>query len=251
MPAKRIIPCLDVKNGRTVKGINFEGLADVGDPVELGARYAEEGADELVYLDISASKEDRGTFTELVERIASRINIPFTVGGGISSLEDAARLLDAGADNITVNSAAVANPQLITDIASHYGRQFVVVAIDARRDGDVWRVTTHGGSRLTDRELFSWAREVESLGAGEIMFTSMDHDGTRSGYPCDTFARLCEEVSIPVIASGGAGCTADIAEVLTKGKADAALAASIFHYGDTTVNSLKQQLALEGIEVRI
>lgn len=251
MPAKRIIPCLDVKNGRTVKGINFEGLADVGDPVELGARYAEEGADELVYLDISASKEDRGTFTELVERIASRINIPFTVGGGISSLEDAARLLDAGADKITVNSAAVANPQLITDIASHYGRQFVVVAIDARRDGDVWRVTTHGGSRLTDRELFSWAREVESLGAGEIMFTSMDHDGTRSGYPCDTFARLCEEVSIPVIASGGAGCTADIAEVLTKGKADAALAASIFHYGDTTVNSLKQQLALEGIEVRI
>lgn len=251
MPAKRIIPCLDVKNGRTVKGINFEGLADVGDPVELGARYAAEGADELVYLDISASKEERNTFTGLVERIAARINIPFTVGGGIASVDDAARLLEAGADKITVNSAAVADPGLITEIASRYGRQFVVVAIDAKKADGIWRVTTHGGSRLTDRELFSWAKEVEERGAGEIMFTSMDHDGTRSGYPCDTFARLCDSVNIPVIASGGAGSVADIAEVLTAGKADAALAASIFHYGDMTVKALKNALAADGIEVRL
>lgn len=251
MPAKRIIPCLDVKNGRTVKGVNFEGLTDVGDPVELGARYAEEGADELVYLDISASKEDRNTFTELVARIADRINIPFTVGGGISSIDDASRLLDAGADKITINSAAVANPALITEIASRYGRQFVVVAIDAKRIDGVWRVTTHGGSRLTDKELFSWAKEVEERGAGEIMFTSMDHDGTRNGYPCDTFAKLCAEVSIPVIASGGAGSVEDIAEVLAAGKADAALAASIFHYGETTVNKLKKDLTGKGIEVRL
>ena len=251
MPAKRIIPCLDVKGGRTVKGINFEGLADVGDPVELGARYAAEGADELVYLDISASKEDRATFTDLVTRIAERINIPFTVGGGISSIEDAARLLEAGADKITINSAAVANPALITEISNRYGRQFVVVAIDAKKVDGQWRVTTHGGSRLTDRELFSWAKEVESRGAGEIMFTSMDHDGTRNGYPCDTFARLCSELSIPVIASGGAGNAQDIVKVLTDGRADAALAASIFHYGDTTVNSLKKTLTSEGIEVRL
>ena len=251
MPAKRIIPCLDVKNGRTVKGINFEGLADVGDPVELGARYAQEGADELVYLDISASKEERNTFTDLVGRIAERINIPFTVGGGISTIEDAARLLDAGADKISINSAAVANPDLITEIATRYGRQFVVVAIDAKQIDGVWRITTHGGSRLTDRELFSWAHEVEQRGAGEILFTSMDHDGTKNGYPCDTFARLCSELSIPVIASGGAGCTDHIAEVLTEGKADAALAASIFHYGETTVNSLKQELSDKGLEVRL
>lgn len=251
MPAKRIIPCLDVKNGRTVKGINFEGLSDVGDPVELGAGYAAEGADELVYLDISASKEERNTFTGLVSRIAEKINIPFTVGGGISSLDDASRLLDAGADKITINSAAVANPGLITEIADRYGRQFVVVAIDAKVVEGVWRVTTHGGSRLTRRELFAWAKEVEQLGAGEIMFTSMDHDGTKNGYPCDTFARLCSEVSIPVIASGGAGNAGDIARVLTEGKADAALAASIFHYGETTVDSLKKYLIEQGIEVRL
>lgn len=251
MPTKRIIPCLDVKNGRTVKGINFVGLTDVGDPVELGALYAAEGADELVYLDISASREDRSTFTELVSRIAERINIPFTVGGGISTIEDAARLLEAGADKITINSAAVANPDLISEISARYGRQFVVVAIDAKCVDGVWRITTHGGSRLTDIELFSWAKEVEERGAGEIMFTSMDHDGTRSGYPCETFARLCSSLSIPVIASGGAGSAEDIADVLTEGEADAALAASIFHYGDTTVNSLKQDLDSKGIEVRL
>lgn len=251
MPAKRIIPCLDVRDGRTVKGINFVGLTDVGDPVELGARYAAEGADELVYLDISASCEGRATFTDLVARISERINIPFTVGGGISSIDDASRLLDAGADKITVNSAAVANPELIGEIAMKYGRQFVVVAIDARRVDGIWRVTTHGGSRTTDKELFSWARKVERLGAGEIMFTSMDHDGTRSGYPCEVFASLCDTLSIPVIASGGAGSVEDIAEVLTAGHADAALAASIFHYGEISIGELKRELHDKGIEVRL
>lgn len=251
MPAKRIIPCLDVRGGRTVKGINFEGLADVGDPVELGARYAAQSADELVYLDISASREERATFTGLVSRIAERINIPFTVGGGISSVQDAARLLDAGADKITVNSAAVADPSLVEAIARRYGRQFVVVAIDARQVDGIWRVTTHGGSRLTDRELFSWASEVENRGAGEIMFTSMDHDGTRSGYPCDTFARLCDSLNIPVIASGGAGSVEDIARVLGDGHADAALAASIFHYGEITIPELKRKLSTLNIEVRL
>lgn len=252
MLAKRIIPCLDVKNGRTVKGVNFEGLADVGDPVELGARYAAEGADELVYLDITASREGRGTFTKMVERVADRVNIPFTVGGGISSLDDAAALLDAGADKITVNSAAVAHPQLISDIASRYGSQFVVVAIDAKTVSDgTWRITTHGGSRLTDIELFEWARNVQQLGAGEILFTSMDHDGTRTGYPCHTYAALASTLDIPVIASGGAGSAQDIVDVLTDGRADAALAASIFHYGEITIADLKRQLSQRGIAVRI
>ncbi|MBD5324832.1 MAG: imidazole glycerol phosphate synthase subunit HisF [Bacteroides sp.] len=250
MPAKRIIPCLDVKNGRTVKGINFEGLVDVGDPVELGARYASDGADELVYLDISASREDRTTFTSLVERIADRINIPFTVGGGIRSIDDAARLLDAGADKITVNSAAVARPQLVSEIAARYGSQFIVVAVDARCIDGVWRITTHGGSRPTDHELMAWVTEMESRGAGEIMFTSMDHDGTRSGYPCSTFARMAEILRIPVIASGGAGSVDDIADVFRLGKADAALAASIFHYGQITIAHLKDCLAEKGIDVR-
>ncbi|MBD5331190.1 MAG: imidazole glycerol phosphate synthase subunit HisF [Bacteroides sp.] len=250
MPAKRIIPCLDVKNGRTVKGINFEGLVDVGDPVELGARYASDGADELVYLDISASREDRTTFTSLVERIADRINIPFTVGGGIRSIDDAARLLDAGADKITVNSAAVARPQLVSEIAARYGSQFIVVAVDARCIDGVWRITTHGGSRPTDHELMAWVTEMESRGAGEIMFTSMDHDGTRSGYPCSTFARMAEILRIPVIASGGAGSVDDIADVFRLGKADAALAASIFHYGQITIAHLKDRLAEKGIDVR-
>lgn len=251
MVAKRIIPCLDVKDGRTVKGVNFVDLRDVGDAVELGQYYARSGADELVYLDISASKEGRATFTRLVERISDGINIPFTVGGGISSLEDAARLLDAGADKISINSAAIANPALIDQIAARYGSQFVVVAIDARQGEDgIWRVTTHGGSRQTDKELFSWAREAEQRGAGEILFTSMNHDGTRSGYPCDTFARMAEELSIPIIASGGAGSVADIAEVLTAGRADAALAASIFHFGEITVGDLKKELKKLDICVR-
>jgi cyclase len=253
MLAKRIIPCLDVKHGRTVKGINFEQLKDVGDAVELGAHYAAAGADELVYLDISASLEERATFTDLVRRIADRINIPFTVGGGIASVDDARRLLDAGADKVTINSAAVRNPQIINDIASIYGSQFVVVAIDARHtDADgLWHVTTHGGTQMTDKELYSWAQTVEQLGAGEILFTSMNHDGMRSGYPCDTYARLAQLLHIPVIASGGAGSAKDIAEVLTLGRADAALAASIFHYGELTINQLKKQLQAENIPIRL
>ena len=251
MLAKRIIPCLDIKDGQTVKGINFLGLKDVGDPVELGRRYAEQGADELVYLDISATQEGRRTFAELVTRIAERINIPFTVGGGIASVEDAGRLLASGADKVTVNSAAVRNPKLISDIASKYGSQFVVVAIDAKQADGRWRVTTHGGRRLTDRELFSWAAEAQRRGAGEILFTSMDHDGTKNGYPCDTYARLSERLSIPVIASGGAGSVRHIADVLTFGKADAALAASIFHYGEIPIPSLKRQLYEQHITVRL
>ena len=225
MVAKRIIPCLDVKEGRTVKGVNFEGLRDVGDAVELGRHYAEEGADELVYLDISATREGRSTFT---------------------------RLLDAGADKISINSAAIRNPQLIDEIATRYGSQFVVLAIDARLEADgVWHATTHGGSQASDRELFAWAKEGEARGAGEILFTSMNHDGTRSGYPCDTFARLSESVNIPIIASGGAGSAGDIAEVLTSGKADAALAASIFHFGEISIGELKRQLREQGICVRL
>lgn len=252
MLAKRIIPCLDVKDGRTVKGINFLGLKDVGDPVELGAKYAKDGADELVYLDISASLEGRNTFTGLVAKISERINIPFTVGGGIKTIDDAHRLLQAGADKITVNTAAVENPELINQISDYYGNQFVVAAIDAKlmEDG-LWHVTTHGGHQLTDKELYSWAKEVEERGAGEIMFTSMNHDGTKSGYPCDVFQKLNEILSIPVIASGGAGSWEDIEEVFIKGQADAALAASIFHYGETSIYELKRKLKEEGIPVRL
>ncbi len=251
MLAKRIIPCLDVKNGRTVKGINFEGLRDVGDPVELGRRYADEGADELVYLDISASREGRSTFLDLVKRVAAGVNIPFTVGGGISGLQHASALLEAGADKISVNSAAVANPQLISDIAKCYGSQFVVVAIDARQGDDgIWRVTTHGGSRSTDRELFSWANEAVERGAGEILFTSMNHDGTGQGYPLEVYERLAS-LPVPVIASRGAGNAGNIAEVLAPERADAALAASIFHYGTLSIAEVKNELAKRGIPVRL
>lgn len=251
MLAKRIIPCLDIKEGQTVKGINFLELRDVGDPVALGRKYAEEGADELVYLDISASMEGRKTFAELVTRIAENINIPFTVGGGITSVDDAGRLLGAGADKVTVNSAAVLHPQLISDIASKYGNQFIVVAIDAKQIDGTWRITTHGGHRLTERELFTWAVEAQERGAGEILFTSMDHDGTKNGYPCETYARMSELLSIPVIASGGAGSVQNIADVLTIGCADAALAASIFHYGEIPIPYLKQELTKQHITVRL
>lgn len=250
MLAKRIIPCLDIRDGQTVKGIHFEGLRQVGDPVELGAKYAAQGADELVYLDISASEEGRRTFTELVTRIAARIDIPFTVGGGISSVEDAGRLLDAGADKVTVNSAAVRNPALIDAIAARYGSQFVVASIDARQVDGRWVVTTHGGKRPTDRELFTWVREAVERGAGEILFTSMDHDGTKNGYPCETFAQLAE-LPVPIIASGGAGSVGHIAEVLTRGRADAALAASIFHYDEIPIPVLKRELDRRGIPVRL
>ena len=251
MLAKRIIPCLDIKDGATVKGINFEGLRNVGDPVELGRRYAQEGADELVYLDISATLEGRNTFAALVERIAENINIPFTVGGGISSVEDAARLLTAGADKVTVNSAAVRDPQLVSDIAAKYGSQFVVVAIDAKLIDGVWRVMTHGGKKPSERELFSWAKEAQERGAGEILFTSMNHDGTKSGYPCDTFRELNRMLSVPIVASGGAGTVRHIVDVLTEGEADAALAASIFHYGEIPIPFLKQELAKAGVAVRL
>ena len=250
MVAKRIIPCLDVKDGQVVKGINFEGLKEVGDAVEMGAQYAREGADELVYLDISATREGRRTFAALVEKIAERIDIPFTVGGGIGSLEDAARLLDAGADKVSVNSAALARPELIGELAGKYGSQFVVVAIDAKNLNGEWICTTHGGSRFTERELYSWAREAQERGAGEILFTSMDHDGTKAGYACDVYARLCTELSIPVIASGGAGSVQDIVDVLTVGKADAALAASIFHYGTLPIPVLKEALKNANVNVR-
>ena len=252
MLAKRIIPCLDVMNGQVVKGINFLGLKEIGDPVEMGAEYSAQGAEELVYLDISASSEGRKTFTDLVRRISERIDIPFTVGGGISSFEDGARLLDAGADKITINSAAVQHPELIGKIASHYGSQFVVVAIDARQTPDgKWQVMTHGGHRETDRELFSWAAEVQDRGAGEILFTSMDHDGTKNGYACQAYSEMASFLTIPVIASGGAGTVAHIEEVLREGKADAALAASIFHYGEIRIPELKRKLREDGINVRI
>ena len=250
MVAKRIIPCLDVKDGLVVKGINFEGLKEVGDAVEMGAQYARDGADELVYLDISATKEGRRTFATLVERIAREIDIPFTVGGGIGSVEDAARLLDAGADKVSINSAALANPALIGQVAGKYGSQFVVVAIDAKCMDGRWICTTHGGSRFTDRELFSWAAEAQERGAGEILFTSMDHDGTKAGYACEVYARLCQQLSIPVIASGGAGSVQDIVDVLTLGRADAALAASIFHYGEIPIPVLKQALKAANVNVR-
>lgn len=251
MVAKRIIPCLDVKDGQVVKGINFEGLKEVGDAIQMGVKYSQEGADELVYLDISASHEGRRTFVDLVGKIAQGINIPFTVGGGISSIEDASRLLDAGADKISVNSAAIANPELISKIAGKYGNQFVVVAIDAKCIDGKWIATTHGGRKFTDKELYSWAHEAQERGAGEILFTSMDHDGTRQGYACDVYSKLCSELFIPVIASGGAGCIKDIVDVLTNGKADAALAASIFHYGQISIPELKNALIAEGLDIRI
>ena len=251
MVAKRIIPCLDVKDGVVVKGINFEGLREVGDAVDMGVQYAREGADELVYLDISASREGRSTFAELVKRIARGIDIPFTVGGGIGSVEDAARLLEAGADKISVNSSALADPSLISRIAGKYGSQFVVVAIDAKCVEGRWICTTHGGSRFTERELFEWAREAQERGAGEILFTSMDHDGTRAGYACEVYAKLDSLLSIPVIASGGAGSVQDIVDVLTRGRASAALAASIFHYNQIPIPALKQALQQANIPVRL
>ena len=251
MVAKRIIPCLDVLDGRTVKGVNFVGLRDVGDAMELGCEYARQNADELVYLDISATVEGRNTFTALVERISRNINIPFTVGGGIASLDDAARLLDAGADKISINSAAVRNPSLIDDIALKYGSQFVVLAIDAKLVEGNWMITTHGGRKLTEKELFAWAHEGQERGAGEILLTSMEHDGTRGGYPCELFAALSQQLSIPIIASGGAGSVDDIADVLSRGCADAALAASIFHYGEIGIGDLKKELRNRNIEVRI
>ena len=251
MHTVRIIPCLDVNNGRVVKGVNFVNLTDAGDPVEIAAAYDAAGADELVFLDITASSDGRNTVVDMVRRVAEKVFIPFTVGGGISSLDDAARLLDAGADKISINSAAVRQPLLIDQIAGKYGSQFVVLAIDAKSVGDRWLITTHGGRQLTEKELFAWAVEGQERGAGEILLTSMDHDGTKAGYPCELFARLSEKLSIPIIASGGAGSAEDIAAVLSDGRADAALAASIFHFGEMTVGQLKSQLRDMNINVRL
>lgn len=251
MLAKRIIPCLDIKDGQTVKGTNFVNLRQAGDPVELGKAYSEQGADELVYLDITASYEGRKTFTDLVRRIASQISIPFTVGGGIHELKDVDRLLSAGADKVSINSAAIRNPQLIDEIASHFGSQVCVVAIDARNTPYGWKCFLNGGRVETERNLFDWAREANDRGAGEILFTSMDHDGVKTGYANEALATLADELNIPVIASGGAGKKEHFRDAFTQGKADAALAASVFHFGEIPIPELKQYLLNEGINVRI
>jgi cyclase len=251
MLKKRIIPCLDIKDGRTVKGINFVNIRDAGDPVELGAYYAEQGADELVFLDITATHEERKTFVELVKDIARHLNIPFTVGGGISSVEDVSPLLQAGADKITVNSSAVRDPELVDKLVQAFGSQCIVVAIDAREVEGKWIVHTHGGRRPTDRELFTWAIEVERRGAGEILFTSMNHDGTKKGFAVDALKELSKCVKIPVIASGGAGTMDHFKEVFINDAADAALAASIFHFREIAIPDLKNYLQDNGIPVRI
>ncbi len=251
MLAKRIIPCLDIKDGQTVKGTNFINLRQAGDPVELGKAYSEQGADELVYLDITASHEGRKTFADLVKRIAAQINIPFTVGGGINELKDVDRLLCAGADKVSINSSAIKNPSLIDDIAKHFGSQVCVVAIDARYTQAGWKCYLNGGRVKTDKYLFEWAKEVNERGAGEILFTSMNHDGVKTGYANKALAHLSEITRIPVIASGGAGKMEHFRDAFTIGKADAALAASVFHFGEIPIMELKAYLKNEGVSVRI
>ncbi|WP_338236697.1 imidazole glycerol phosphate synthase subunit HisF [Persicobacter diffluens] len=251
MLAKRIIPCLDIKDGRTVKGVNFVELRDAGDPVELAKVYAKEGADELVFLDISATQEKRKTLVDLVDQVARQINIPFTVGGGISSVEDVRALLNAGADKISINSSAVRRPELINELAQEFGSQCVVVAIDTRRVGDVDLVHTHGGTKPTKIITQEWAKEVAERGAGEILLTSMDHDGTKAGFANEITAELSGMLPIPVIASGGAGTMPHFVDVFTDGKADAALAASIFHFKEIPVPELKAYLREQGVEVRL
>jgi cyclase len=250
MLTKRIIPCLDIKNGRTVKGVNFVDLKDAGDPVELAKKYSETGADELVFLDISATEERRATLVDLVRKIAAAINIPFTVGGGISSVEDVDMLLRNGADKVSINSSAVKNPDLINQIAAKYGSQCVVVAIDAKQIQDDWTVHLVGGKVATELNLFDWAKEVEQRGAGEILFTSMNNDGTKNGFANEALARLSETVNIPIIASGGAGNMQHFADTFINGKADAALAASVFHFQEIEIPELKRFLRSEEIEVR-
>ena len=252
MIAKRIIPCLDIKDGMTVKGVKFVELKTVGDPVELAAAYAEQGADELVFLDIAATHEGRKTFVDLVERIARNINIPFTVGGGISELKDVEALLKAGADKISINSSAVRTPELIDQIAKNFGSQFVVVAIDANKEdqGGEWAVTVNGGRVFTEKKLFSWAKEAETRGAGEILFTSMDNDGVKQGFANEALARISDDLTLPIIASGGAGTMEHFRDAFTLGKADAALAASVFHYNEISIPTLKEYLRKENIIVR-
>lgn len=248
--AKRIIPCLDIKDGRTVKGINFKSLRDAGDPVYLAKKYAEEGADELVFLDISATEAKRKTLSELVRRIAQHCNIPFTVGGGIQSIWDVELLLKSGADKITINSAAVINPQLIEDVANKFGSQCLVVAIDAYQEGNEWWVYTTGGKNKTSKQLFAWANEVENRGAGEILFTSMNNDGTKDGFSISSIKKLTTKLSIPVIASGGAGTINHFRDVFKIGNADAALAASVFHYNEIGIQELKYYLKTNQIPIR-
>ena len=250
MLTKRIIPCLDIKDGRTVKGVNFVDLKDAGDPVELAAAYADQMADELVFLDITATVEKRKTLVELVTHVAEKINIPFTVGGGISSVEDVSALLNAGADKISINSSAVKRPELINELALECGSQCVVVAVDTRFvDGEHY-VHTHGGRTKTDIKTLEWVVEIEQRGAGEILLTSMDHDGTKNGFADELTAKVCELVNIPIIASGGGGKTEHFTSAFQQGKADAALAASIFHYGEVDIRDLKNELAGKGIEIR-
>ena len=249
--AKRIIPCLDVRNGETVKGTNFVNLRSAGDPVELGKVYSEAGADELVFLDITASFEERKTFTDMVTRVAKEINIPFTVGGGINQLSDVDRLLNAGADKVSINSAAIRTPQLIDDIAGTFGSQVCVCAIDARMDSDGWQCYVKGGRERVELGLFDWAHEVQERGAGEILFTSMDHDGVKQGFANEALAKLAYQLSIPVIASGGAGTKEHFLDAFRKGKADAALAASVFHFGEIGIQELKAYLNDNGVNVRM
>lgn len=251
MLTKRIIPCLDIKDGKTVKGVNFENLRDAGDPVELAKLYADLGADELVFLDITATVEKRKTLAELVKNVARVINIPFTVGGGISSVEDAFLLLNIGADKVSINSSAVKNPKLISELALEFGSQFVTVAIDTRFINNQHLVHTHGGRTPTEIETKFWAKEVENLGAGEILLTSMDHDGVKQGFACELTSAISINSTIPVIASGGAGSLEHFKDVFTLGKADAALAASIFHFKEIEISTLKQFLKNKGIQVRV
>ena len=250
MLAKRIIPCLDIKDGRTVKGVNFVNLRDAGDPVELGAAYSEKGADELVFLDITATHEKRKTMSELARSIARHLNIPFTIGGGITSIDDAAAMLAAGADKVSINSAAVRRPELIDELALNFGNQFVVLAVDARQIDGEWIVHLNGGRIPTEIRLFDWVKEAESRGAGEILFTSMDHDGTKAGFALEATAHISELLSIPVIASGGAGNMEHFYDVFTTGKADAGLAASIFHFNEIAIPDLKGYLKEKNVVVR-
>lgn len=249
--AKRIIPCLDVKDGQTVKGTNFVNLRSAGDPVELGKLYSQQHADELTFLDITASHEGRKTFTEMVKRVAAEISIPFTVGGGINELADVDRMLNAGADKVSINSAALKRPEFIDEIAKHFGSQVCVLAIDAKETQEGWFCYLNGGRIRTERTLFEWAKEGCERGAGEILFTSMDHDGVKQGYANDALARLSNELSIPIIASGGAGSKEHFRDTFIEGKSDAALAASVFHFGEIGIADLKNYLKEEGVNVRI
>ena len=251
MLTKRIIPCLDVKDGRTVKGVNFVNLRDAGDPIELAKKYADQNADELVFLDISATEQKRKALTELVRKVGQAIDIPFTVGGGISSVEDVEVLLQNGADKVSINSAAVKRPDIIDELAAKFGSQCIVVAMDAKQINGEWKIYLVGGKIPTDINLFDWAVEVAKRGAGEILFTSMDHDGTKNGFANKALARISEIVNIPIIASGGAGNTEHFIDAFTEGKADAALAASIFHFGEVTVPDLKYELNKQQIAVRV